>query len=305
MIYQEARPTILDEVVGNKSAIKALKKELKAEKHSHIYLFSGPSGCGKTTLARILASSFGCLDMNIIEMNAASQRGIDVIRDLEKMSQYSPMGGGARAIILDECHSLTKDAQNAALKLFEDIPSYQYYFLSTTEPGKVLPTIRTRCNQVQVKSLNAEEIGFVLDDACDRLGIEQLDDNVFGAIVKSAEGCPRIALVLLEKINGLSVEDAIKAVHAHKGIDAQVIDLCRVLIKQDWGAIKEIYEEVIKETEPENIRMACLGYLHSCLLKSKSKMEAAKFTSMIVYLKEPTFYSGKAGLLSMLAECVI
>jgi len=110
MLFQKIRPKTLNEFVGNKPAATALKRAIEAKDRSHCYLFVGPSGCGKTTLARIVATEFGAGESSVIEINAASQRGIDMARELEKFTRASPFDGGCWAVIIDECHSLTKDA---------------------------------------------------------------------------------------------------------------------------------------------------------------------------------------------------
>ncbi len=301
MLYQQARPKTFEEVIGNEGAVKSLQKELQSDNHAHVFLFYGPSGCGKTTLARIAADVVGCSDMNINELNASKDRGIDTIRLLEEMVPFAPMGGGSRAVILDECHMLTKEAQNASLKLLEDIPSYQYFFLCTTDPRKLINTIRTRCNQVQVLPIvKDKDMSELIDQACTRLSMEALADDVVWAIVDAADGCPRTALVLLEKVAELPVEEAKKAIQQYKGPTEQVIDLCKILLKGSWQDLTKIYDGILKqEIDIETIRRSALGYLHTCLLRSTGD-KAEMFFSMIDALKEPTFNSGKAGLLAML-----
>ncbi len=303
MLYQTVRPKTLDEFIGNKSAVAALKKAVKADSanRAHCYLFKGPSGCGKTTLARIMAAEFGCKDFDIVEKNAASERGIDMARDLQRYAEAAPFSGGGRAVILDEVHALTKDAQNALLKTFEDIPEFAYYFLCSTNPNKLLETIRTRCEHIEVNKLSEEDIADLLINAEEVSGIEDPGLPVLEAIIDNAEGCPRIALVLLEKQNGLPVKEAIEAVQSYTMTEKGVIDICKQIVGNGtWTQIAATYNKLgLADRDPEKVRRSILGYLRSCLLRSKGS-EAEKFASMIEELTDHTYDSGEAGLVCML-----
>jgi len=299
-LYQNVRPTMLDDFVGNEGAVSALKNLLVRDEHSHALLFTGPSGCGKTTLARLMAGLLGCnLQINLIEKNAASERGIDMARELERFSQASPIGGGVRVVILDEAHALTKDAQNALLKVFEDIPPFAYYFLCSTEPKKLLNTIKTRCEPIEVSKLSEDALADVIDRACAKADIPELDDDVIEAILQQAEGSPRMALVLTEKAAGLDPEKAIAAIASTQATERAVKELCLKLINDPWKIVAAVYNR-IAEKEPEAIRRAVLGYLKSCLLRSKNPAEAAKFAGMMEELIDPTYDSGEPYLLVML-----
>ncbi len=304
MLYQEVRPTKLSEFVGNQPVVTALKnvldrkKDLSPDKHPHVFLFAGPSGCGKTTLARIMAHMLDCKDYNIIEKNTASERGIDMAREIEKCAQASPLGGGNRAVILDEIHRTTKDAQSALLKVLEDIPNFAYYFLCTTEPNKVLKTIHTRCQMMMLNRLGDDDIYNVLVEAADRAGMDGISKQVLEAIIENAEGCPRSAVGLLEKQAGLAEDKALEVIDQWQSIEKSLIDLCRKIINGQWKEVVGVYNR-LEEKDPEAIRRCLLGYLKSCLLKAKGG-EAGKFASMLEEAMTNIYDSGEPGLVAIM-----
>ena len=304
-LYQNVRPDTLDGVAGNKPAVAILRNALAAADPPHVFLFSGPSGCGKTTMARIMARGLGCDvrtggSMDYVEYNASEMRGIDVVRQIIQDSQFEPMTGNRRCILIDECHALTKDAMNAFLKPLEDYPKYQFYLLCTTDPGKLLKTILTRCVHVAVQPLSEDVLYNLLIDAEERAGLPQTAESVLEAIVRRAAGCPRSALNMLEQQSGMAEDQAIKCVDAFRTSEEQVIDLCRMLVAgKPWGQLAALYAKV-EDKDPEGVRRAMLGYLKSCLLKSATADKAGRFARMIEELSGDTFASGEAGLLAML-----
>ncbi len=298
MLYQDVRPKTFEDVIGNTAEIRSLQKLVKNKKHPHVYLFQGPSGCGKTTLARILAEAFKCSSMNIREINAAQLRGIDTIRDLQQnVVPYAPMGGGSRMIIFDEAHMMTRDAQNGLLKMLEDIYEYQYYVLCSTEPKKIINTIRTRSNIIEVKKLNDSDMLELLETSIEKTNMEAISDSVYSAILAGADGCPRSALMLLEKQAGLKEQDALKITKGFTEDTPEAIELCRALInKKDWNVITTIYKK-LKDIEPEGIRRMLLGYLHTCLLNPRG-ISGDSIARAIGELSDNVYDSGKAGILS-------
>jgi len=274
--------------------LQSLKSVTDREKGiPHSFLFCGPSGCGKTTLARILKKRFDCSDQDFVELNVANVRGIDTIREIGHQMSLAPMRGQSRIFLLDEAAKLTSDAQHALLKFLEDTPKHVRFILCTTEPEKLIATIKNRCSTFYVSSLSTREMFKFLKDICEKEK-KKVPEEALREIVKASEGSPRQALVILDSVIDMSDEsgliDAIKNYHIQS--KAGVIDLCRILLNSNskWKQVTEILSKV--EEEPESIRYAILGYMNSVLMKGENNYAAL----IIEEFSESFMYSKKAGL---------
>lgn len=289
--YQKYRPKDFDEVIGNRHIIKSLKSLFNGNKLiSHVFLFYGQSGCGKTTFARIIANKLDCSEHDFTEINAGNNRGIDTAREILKTAHYLPTKGESKVILFDEVHATTKDFQNALLKVLEDTPSHVYFILCTTDPQKLLSTIRNRCVTYEVELLEEKQLKKLLDRASKKEG-KMLLKKVRAKLIDKAEGCPRQALILLEEIIHMKGKDQLKAIKVFKTNEQKVIDLCRAILKKErWEKICKILKGI--EEEPESVRRAVLGYINSVMLTKNNPH------CMLIYLafKEPFFNTGKAGL---------
>ncbi len=294
-LHTKYRPRSFDEILGNKQVIKSLKSLIKNGKSSpHVFLFSGPSGCGKTTLARIIAKELNCSpEFDIQEVDIGNNRGIDTAREVLKTMHLSPMGGDNKIVIFDEVHSSTKDFQGALLKALEDSPSHTYFVLCTTNPQKLLPTIRNRCTSYEVKKLKDKRMEELIKGICIKQFSNSfyIGEKVIEKLVDKAEGCPRQVLILLEQIIYLPKEEQIKAIKVYKNQEQKVIDLCRALLtKEKWKNICKILKGL--EEDPESIRRAVLGYINSVALGEDSPWCLILYTCF----KDPYFDTGSAGL---------
>lgn len=289
-LHVDCRPKNFDEVVGNKSTIESLKTILDRDDKPHVYLFSGPTGCGKTTFARIFSNLLGCSKQDLLEYNSANTRGIDTAREIISSMRYKPLSGNIRVYLLDECHKWTKDFMDAMLKPFEDTPQHVYFLLCTTEPDRLLKTIRNRCSQFTVQKLQSNRIVRLLNKICEKENIK-IPDDIIKEVAISSEGCPRQALVILDQIRGLDTEDMAEAIRDAGVEQKQIIELCRALLEnKSWSVISKIVKGI--EDEPEKVRRAVLGYMTSVLL-SKDNLQAG---IVIEFFEEHFFNSGKAGL---------
>ena len=179
-LYRKYRPQEFDAVAGESEIMKTLRNSLKENRMAHAYIFTGPRGVGKTTTARLIAKGLNCLENGItdspcnecanckaiengsfydlIEIDAASNRGIDEIRELKEKVNYKPAQGRKKVYIIDEVHMLTKEAFNALLKTLEEPPEFVIFILATTEPDKILDTILSRCQRYDFLPLTKEEV---------------------------------------------------------------------------------------------------------------------------------------------------
>lgn len=211
----------------------------------------------------------------------------------------------ANGVLVHNCHMLTKDAQNAILKVLEDCPSHVYFILCTTEPEKLLKTIHTRCTTYQVKLLADAEIGTLIDRVLKNEGISDFSNAVRKEIIRVAEGCPRSALVVLDQvIDILDEKKALAAVIDATIGEAEVIEICRDVMKNvSWKELKKKVGAVLKTTEPEKLRYAILGYLSAVLLDANNFSKPADMSRASVLIdifSENTYSSGKAGIINML-----
>ena len=292
VLYLKYRPKTLDEISGNDNITNVLKSYIEGvAPMPKSILFHGPTGCGKTTLGRIIASELGATEGDLKEIDSADFRGIDTIRDIRKKSIYKPLNSPCRVWILDEIHRATSDAQSALLKALEDTPKHVYYILCTTEPQKLLPTIRGRCSQFQVEPLSDRNMKMLLRKVV-KGEEEQISKNVYDQIVQDSMGHPRNALQILSQV--LAVDDDNRLATAEKSaeIQSQTIELCRALIKGDvWKTVALILKG-LKGTDAEQIRRAVLGYCQSVILNGQNDVAATIMTEFI----EPFYNSGYPAL---------
>jgi DNA polymerase-3 subunit gamma/tau len=156
-LYKVHRPKTFKQMVGSPEAVNCLKAMVKKGKIPHALVFTGPSGCGKTSAARIMAGKLECDPHELVEVNAAESKGIDTVRDIDRLTSTRPLLGKVKVFIMDECHKLTNDAQTAMLKMVEDPRDFIYYVFCTTDPQKIIPTLRNRCTEVRFSPLSSAE----------------------------------------------------------------------------------------------------------------------------------------------------
>ena len=219
VLYRKWRPRRFADLAGQEHVTTVLRQAVLQDRISHAYLFCGPRGTGKTTTARVLARTLNCLNrqdgepdnacslcqnidagraMDLIEMDAASNRGIDEIRSIRDRVNFSPVESRYKVYIVDEAHMLTEAASNAFLKTLEEPPPHIIFVLCTTEPHKILPTIISRCQRFDFRRISSETIVEKLRFICEQEGIEA-DSAVLGALARAAGGSLRDAENLLEQ----------------------------------------------------------------------------------------------------------
>jgi len=218
-LYREWRPKVFEEVVGQQHITTTLKNSIKNNRIAHAYLFCGIRGTGKTSTAKIFAKALNCekgpaptpcnvcskckaIDngrlMDVIEIDAASNRGIDEIRELRDNIKYPPSEGRYKVYIIDEVHMLTKEAFNALLKTLEEPPQYVVFILATTEPHRLPDTILSRCQRYDFKRLTISDIIGKMREILDKHGLKA-DDQALAVIARNSQGAMRDALSLLDQ----------------------------------------------------------------------------------------------------------
>lgn len=198
-LYRKYRPQSFSDVVGQEKIVELLESSIKQKKISHAYLFYGGRGTGKTTVARIFARDIGCNPEDIIEIDAASNRGIDEIRELREAVRTAPFSSPYKVYIVDEAHMLTKEAANALLKTLEEPPSHVIFILATTDPEKLPATIVSRCQKIIFASPDLTTLAKRLTHVAKQEG-KALDDMTATLIAAHGKGSYRDALGVLEQV---------------------------------------------------------------------------------------------------------
>jgi len=292
-LYKKYRPKKLNRIIGQKATVKTLQNLLENKKIPHALLIHGNSGCGKTTIGRILKTELNCSDNDFYEINCADFRGIETVRDISKKMGYSPVGGDCRIWLVDEIHQMVNIAQHSFLKILEDTPKHIYFILCTTEPDKLLKTIRNRCTEIPVKLLEEDDLNRLLKSVLKREG-KEIEDEVREQIIRDSLGSARMLLVLLDKIIDLPKEDQLEAAALKVSEENEAIELCRALIKKEsWSNVAKILKGL--KGEPESIRYSVLGYARSIML-STTKGKAASAYLVASAFSENFYDSKMAGL---------
>lgn len=235
VLARKWRPKQFDEVVGQEHVTATLRNAIERNRLAHAYLFVGPRGIGKTTIARIFAKALNCLkgptptpcdkcdscreiaesrSLDVLEIDGASNRGIDEVRQLRETCRYAPARGKYKIYIIDEVHMLTKEAFNALLKTLEEPPPHVKFFFATTEPQKVLPTILSRCQRFDLRRIPSPLITKHLKEIARREKV-QVEDAALSAIARGAEGAMRDAESALDQLiafcgNKITEEDVLQ-----------------------------------------------------------------------------------------------
>lgn len=260
-LYRSYRPKTFGEVAGQEHIVTTLKNAIKENRISHAYLFAGPRGTGKTTVAKLLAKALNCTGENppcdqcpnckaitvgehpdVIEIDAASNNGVDEVRDLIDKVKYAPINGKYKVYIIDEVHMMSTGAFNALLKTLEEPPAHIVFVLATTEPHKILPTIISRCQRFDFKKVENHDIisrlEYVLKSENKKYELPALE-----SVAKLAEGGMRDALSILEQClaynNELTVE-SVNMVYGLLSMDNKISFIKQLLSKDIKGVLTSL-----------------------------------------------------------------
>jgi DNA polymerase III subunit gamma/tau len=298
-LSERVRPPNFDDVVGNADVVANLRALSSKEHPPHAFLLIGPPGCGKTTLGRIIALALGVRREDVLaqtgdyrELDNASFRGIDTIRDIRDGAGYVGLHGVRRCWLLDEVHGLGKLQQDALLKLLENPPSHAYFVLCTTEPESLRETIRSRCSIHRVSPLSESDMVRLLHRIASGEGGSAITRRLYGTIHEKAEGKPRAAIQLLEKVLAADPGSRDGIVAEHEAVKEKADSLARALYQRTgWKAVSSILNQ-IENDDVETTRQSVLGYCWAVLLRGEDDHAMGIVDQMV----EPFFSSGKFGL---------
>ena len=291
-LYKKYRPTNFKDLVGQTEAKSVLSSWGRSGELPHSILLTGPSGTGKTTIARIVADKLDCKGSDFQELNAADFRGIDSVRSIRSEIMASPLFGKCRVWLLDECQSLTSDAQDALLKLTEDTPRHAYFMLASTDPQKLKKTVLTRFSEVKCTLLSEADLTMLIKRVLAAENVT-LGDNVIANIVDAAEGSARAALVTLHKVYRLPDQNAQLAAIAKGDPKKQGKDLVTLFMRGGaWSEVQNWLRGI--DDEPERVRRAIMGYT-SAVMRNSNK-DCRKLAQIMDCFRFPFYDNGAADL---------
>ncbi len=290
-LYRKFRPATFEDVKGQEHIVTALKNQIKAGRTSHAYLFCGTRGTGKTSVAKIFARAVNCenvvdgspcgecaickaiaagASMNVIEIDAASNNGVDSIREIVDEVTYSPVEGKYKVYIIDEVHMLSTGAFNALLKTLEEPPSYVIFILATTEVHKIPVTILSRCQRYDFKRITVDAISGRIRELMEKEQV-QIEERAVRYIAKAADGAMRDALSLLDQCIAFYFGQELtydKVLDVLGAVDTEVFSrLLRIILKGDVsGGIALLEEIVMQGRELTQFILDFTWYLRNLLL---------------------------------------
>lgn len=293
-LYRKYRPRVFSDVVGQEAIVTALGNQSRDNRAGHAYLFTGTRGTGKTTVAKIFARAVNCENpapdgspcnecdtcrgitsgtyMNVIEIDAASNTGVDNIRTIIEEISYSPPNGKKKVYIIDEAHMLSPGASNALLKTLEEPPEYALFILATTEPGKLPATILSRCQRYDFHRMSVKTLTDRMRVILAREGADA-DDKALGFIARQADGSMRDALSLLDQCMAFSFGDRLtydKTIEILGAVDISVFsEMVDCVIDADLNkAIRLLDDTVMKGRDIRAFVIDFIAYLRNLLLIS-------------------------------------
>ena len=293
-LHIKYRPKRWKDVLGQDPTVKSLRDALGSRTRPHSFLFTGPSGTGKTTLARLVASELGINASNLIEVDAASNNGVDVMREIMAPLRYQGFGDSPnKAVILDEAHMLSKNAWNSLLKTVEEPPAHVYFFFCTTEANKVPDAIVTRCHSYNLRPLKYDDIMDLLEYVREAEDLPTTN-KVLQMIAQACNGSPRLALVMLSQAHSAETEEEVARLLEMPMENAEVIELARDLVAGtlDWGRLTKTLK-AMPEQSAESIRIVLVAYLTACLMGSKTDKSTVRLLDMLQCFSTPYAQSDK------------
>ncbi len=294
-LYRKFRPGVFEDVKGQEHIVTTLRNQIKAGRIGHAYLFTGTRGTGKTTVAKIFAKTVNCenptengpcgecrtckaiaagASMNVIEIDAASNNGVDNIREIVDEVSYSPAEGKYKVYIIDEVHMLSIGAFNALLKTLEEPPSYVIFILATTEVHKLPITILSRCQRYDFKRISIDTITARMQELIDAEGV-QVEERALRYIAKAADGSMRDALSLLDQCIAFHLGNELtydKVLDVLGAVDTEVFSrlLRNVLQKDVLGCVQLLEEIVMQGRELTQFVTDFTWYLRNLMLVQSS-----------------------------------
>lgn len=301
-IYRKYRPKTFDEVVGQDHVTETLKNQIMRDSTAHAYLFSGIRGTGKTSTAKIFARAVNCTNntdgnpcneceaclsilsernMDVIEMDAASNNSVEDIRDLREKVKFLPSQSKFKVYIIDEVHMLSKGAFNALLKTLEEPPEHLLFILATTEPQKIPATILSRCQRFDLKRISVGDMMSAMKEICDDIGIEA-EENALRMIANSSEGALRDALSILDRclvysVDRITYEDVVTLLGTVNY--NTIIRFTDILIEKDIRELLTVLDEILSQGKEITLFLEGLIEHLRNLLILKSVKEGQSFVN--------------------------
>ena len=290
-LYRKWRPNDFDEVRGQDAIVQTLRNQIIYNRIGHAYLFCGTRGTGKTSIAKLFAKAVNCehpvngnpcnacpscqainnqSSLDVLEIDAASNNGVENIRDIREQVQYSPVEGRYKVYIIDEVHMLSSGAFNALLKTLEEPPSYVIFILATTEAHKIPITILSRCQRYDFRRITVDTISERLSELMEKEGTE-VEEKAIRYIAKAADGSMRDALSLLDQCIAFYLGEKLtyeKALDVLGAVDMEVFsELLRKVLAQDTaGSIKTLEELIVQGRELGQFVNDFVWYMRNLLL---------------------------------------